>query len=356
MYIYICIVSVYMYIVLDAHSLRYTCLHAILYTKSLSEELNELCSTLEARDCFGPQALDHWSWKIKETMDHVRWWNLLAHLWMIDLHLKMGDFPASQTGWISGEYGVLLQIFPFFQFRSAAQGFRWNQLAVETAPICWVCSKIGGRAQPLVSSTVGNTSFWGIGWNANAGFSTFEQIMKDLKGIQFWDIPILYHSSTGTAGLRSTYPLLASQWRAGKGRTLTSQPCTPKKTDKCSLIRVAPTQWFALLVHGGQDTVTNPILELMMYGNHVHVPLPTNIEVSGKILWTQFRDYNKFGSFGFFPFQTLVIQENARPFLLTYHPLPETLGLWRCFDATTMSVQWFVRGPICVLPAICLGQ
>ena len=60
-YIYICIVSVYMYIVLDAHSLRYTCLHAILYTKSLSEELNELCSTLEARDCFGPQALDHWS-------------------------------------------------------------------------------------------------------------------------------------------------------------------------------------------------------------------------------------------------------------------------------------------------------
>ena len=57
---YVCIVSVYMYIVLDAHSLRYTCLHAILYTKSLSEELNELCSTLEARDCFGPQALDHW--------------------------------------------------------------------------------------------------------------------------------------------------------------------------------------------------------------------------------------------------------------------------------------------------------
>lgn len=217
---------------------------------------------------------------------------------------------------------------------------------------------------PMVSSAVGNTSFWGMFEMPPAsakvsdglllGFSTFEQIMKDLKGIQFWDIPILCHSSTGTAGLRSAYPLLASQWRAGKGRTLTSQPCTPKKTDKCSPIRVAPTQWFALLVHGGQDTVTNPILELMMYGNHV--PSPTNIEVSGKILWTQFRDYNKFGSFGFFPFQTLVIQENARPFLLTYHPLPETLGLWRCFDATTMSVQWFVRGPICVLPAICLGQ
>ena len=51
---------------------------------------------------------------------------------MIDLHLKMGDFPASQTGLISGEYGVLVQIFPFFQFRSAAQGFR-NQLAVESA-------------------------------------------------------------------------------------------------------------------------------------------------------------------------------------------------------------------------------